>query len=311
MGEIQEVEVDMAVWKRVDWAREAALSVAQSKEGWQAESSIDDIRICSSGYAEPGYTDPACGLIATGNWNEVDRYDRDTKQRVKIDNTASRLASIFEKLGVEIEWSDEWTECNECNRLLRLSPDSYGWTPSFYASDDGICCHDCIVPEDYLEGLEGQERQCNTIIDDPSDHGYQYVESFEHGMYGGQDASPSLIFKTMREAGFSRFIFHIESQGQFDTHFALYLHDEETTWGGLDRAKIAVGEGRTDGPSVVDALKRGLEASRQQEKELRSEGSVGDGIVVSQIGPEGATTKVISAQDFIDGKAFDGPEDES
>lgn len=304
MGEIQEVKVDKSVWKRANWAREAALEVVSNKDGWEAESRIDEVRFCLNGYAEPGYTEPECGIIASADWNSVTKYNRETGKSDEIDDTICRLGVVLEKLGVELHWSDQWTECHECCRFIRTSPDSYSWSPSYYVGDGFICCFECLDKEEYLEEIEGG-GSCNTAVEDPSKHGYHYVASFEAGLYGGQDASPELIAKVMREASFYRFIFHLEYQGQFDSKFALYLHEEEALpHGGLDRAKIAVGEGQTDGPSRVEAMKRGFEEVTKQTAELRSEADETGGILVSSIGPDGATTKVVSREDFLAGNAL-------
>ncbi len=310
MSEIQDVKVDQAVLARAEWAVEAAKAVALQKDNYYfVLNRIDDVTLFTNGYAEPGYNkfdESWCGIVAIGNWNSIDRYNSETRENIVVDNTACRLGDVLDKLGVELEWSDEWDECHECHRLVRTSPNSYSWTPSYYQIDGTSekCCLDCMDEAEYLEGLENSAG-CNTIVDDPSDRGYQHVKSFEHGMYGGQDADPKLIMEIMRKASFSRFIFHIESQGQFDTRFALYLHDEETTYGGLDRAKIAVGEGRTDGPSVVEAMKRGMKQAAVQEREVRVNGEADGGAVVSTIGMNGATTRVVSAEDFIAGKALE------
>lgn len=309
MSEIQEVEVNQSVYKRVTWAFEAAREVASQKDGWQAECSIDEIRLCTSGYAEPGYTDPECGVVAVGNWNTITRYNKETGKHDVLDNTAERLAKVLDKLGVELEWSDEWSECHECYRIVRTSPDSYGWTPSYYVGDGFLVCLDCIDPEEYLKELEGETTRCNTVVEDITEHGYHHIETFERGFHRGQDADPDLISKIMRAHGFYRFLFNIESQGQFDTRFGLYLHDEEAEDGGLERAKEAIESGRTDGPSVSGALERSLKEVSRQQAEAKKEG-VGDGIIVSQVGLDGAKTRVISPQDFIEGKALDWTEEE-
>src|SRR4029434_770624 len=88
-----------------------------------AQSEIDNVRY-ASGYAEPGYDAPEKGVVLA-NWNTLPRD----------------LDRILERAGYAIEWSDEWSECENCNRIVRTSPDSYGWRQSFviYKDFEPVC----------------------------------------------------------------------------------------------------------------------------------------------------------------------------
>ena len=118
-----------------------------------ALSQLEDIQFYD-GYAEPGYDDPECGIIATGNWNDVSIYDRETGKFVKVDNTVVRVGRLLERLGVSLEWSDEWTTCCQCNKLVRTSPTSYGWQPSYISICGDSTCEDCTqcIPALYIPG---------------------------------------------------------------------------------------------------------------------------------------------------------------
>lgn len=74
-----------------------------------------------SGYAEPGYEHLPFAIV--GDWN------------LPIDSHAKRVEKILEKLakkeGVELEWYDEWSSCDECARLLKLTADCWDWKPSY------------------------------------------------------------------------------------------------------------------------------------------------------------------------------------
>jgi hypothetical protein len=296
---------------RAEWVREAAKSVASKSEGWAPKSRVEDIQLYVCGYAEPGYSDPPSGVIATANWNTVSRWDAELNRHVDIDKTMPRVAKIFETMGVGIEWSDEWTECTCCWGLLRTSPDSYSWSPSYVDFDGERVCLDCIDPEEHLSELEGEQGRCNTIHSiDPTDHGYRLVnDEFENGFHRGQDASPAKIAEIMRAEGFERFLFNIEGKGQFDIRFGLYLHDEEAKEGGLERAQHAIRTFNTDGPSNSDALRRGLMEASRKTSDLRAEaakrGDSPPGIIVAKVGDGGAEVKEVSVQDFIEGKALD------
>lgn len=97
-----------------------------------------------SHYAEPGYDEPTSGVIAVGDWNSVRRWDDVEQRHELLDDTPELLGDLLEKLGCSLEWSDEWTFCDECGGLVRTQPDGFDWQPYYdYDGDGGIVCHDC------------------------------------------------------------------------------------------------------------------------------------------------------------------------
>jgi hypothetical protein len=120
---------------------------SDSKEWpWQVRSMLSDLQLHYNGYAEPGYSDPESGIIATGNWNDITNYVDGV--RFTISDIPSRIAKLFEKLGIPIEWSDEWCECTNCGKLVRTQPDFMSWTPSYTLGDGELICCECKEPED-------------------------------------------------------------------------------------------------------------------------------------------------------------------
>jgi hypothetical protein len=104
------------------------------------QSEIDNMGFAPS-YAEPGYDQPKRGVLFA-NWNRFPRgFD-----------------SVLERAGYAIEWSDEWTTCDDCGKALRTQPDSYGWTPAYVEDESGnIMCRDCAPEdEDELEDEDGE-----------------------------------------------------------------------------------------------------------------------------------------------------------
>jgi hypothetical protein len=77
-------------------------------------------------YSEPGYDQPSKGILFA-NWNYF----------------FSRIDSLLEAYGYTVEWSDEWTTCDECNGAIRTSPDSFWYEPSFAETSSGIVCNNC------------------------------------------------------------------------------------------------------------------------------------------------------------------------
>ncbi len=254
-----------------------------------------------SGYAEPGYSDPESGVIATGNWNAISRWDETTNKSVVTDGTPAKLGHALEKLGVALEWSDEWHSCGQCGKLVRRSPDSYSWKPSYSEQDGEIECHECIAkdPTIYLESLEAEDRHCNTIDSiDPADHKYVLVsEDLQNGWYGGQKADPSIIGSALRNAGITRYLFNLDATGQFDIEFSVYVHKSE------GKAKIQKAKDLLSSPTNTDAkedpadvLSRGLKAASDTPRQE------GPGVQYTKINADGtATTRLVSPQEFIDG----------
>ena len=126
-------------------AQHDADNKAKNSSDWRIRNSLEDIQLHYNGYAEPGYADPECGLIATGNWNEITEW-RDGERKV-ISDVPARIARLFEKLGIEIEWSDEWATCENCGKLVRTEPDGYSWKPSYTLGEGELLCHECTEDE--------------------------------------------------------------------------------------------------------------------------------------------------------------------
>lgn len=288
----------MQAFQRAQRIIEAGVNAAKTNEG---HSRIDCIHLCTAGYVEPGYSDPKSGIIAFGNWNSVSRWDEAKSEFVTIDEAPCRVAALLEKLGVELEWSDEWTFCDECGKAVRTSPDSYNWRRSYSQDDDGaINCAECISkdPAEYLQSLEGDSRRCVTLDIDLAEHDYVLLEDgFEHGFHHGQDADPKLIGDALREQGITRFIFTLDSTGQFDIAFSVWLHKD--VFSNLDPE--AWEESAKNGPSVSAGLQRALQDASRKLDELP------EGIKVAKcdVGTGTARVRTVPPQEFLDGNALD------
>jgi hypothetical protein len=178
-----------------------------------AESEIENLGF-ATGYAEPGYTDPAKGILFA-NWNYFPRG----------------LDSILERAGYAIEWSDEWSTCGDCGLAVRSSPDSYGWQPSYaILGECDLLCSDCLANHaaEYLEGLEDNPRTAlNLPAIDPADHGYTRIQDgFESGFHPGQTDDPTKILAELQAKGHKRILFQIDDVGQFDTRFSVWERTE-------------------------------------------------------------------------------------
>lgn len=184
----------------------------------------------AEGYADPLADEPEAG-VAFGNWNDSRRYDPETRESTVTDRTPSRVARLLERLGVECEWEDEWTTCAECYRAIRTSPDCYSWTPAYLlANECEPVCEACVEsdPEPYLLELEGNARSAWTLDIDPEAHGYVRAEDgFETGFHPGQNDDPADVAERLADAGVSRYVFRLDSTGQFDATWSVYVHEDE------------------------------------------------------------------------------------
>lgn len=165
-------------------------------------------------YAEPGYKQPDKGILFA-DWNVF----------------PSKVTDLLERYGYKCEWSDEWSFCDGCGKAFRTSPDSYGWKQSWVEVNNSFLCEECILvnPDDYLESLEGNCHAAITFDIDPvSDFGYVLIgDRYENGMHYGQNDSPEVIAKSLEDLGITRYIFKIDSVGQFDVRFSVYVHTDD------------------------------------------------------------------------------------
>jgi len=271
-------------------------------------------------------------VVAVGNWNTITRYRKVSGAAggglfEEMDVTPKRLGRALEKIGVELAWSDCTDTCDDCGKLLSTEPSGYGWQPRYVVSDYGRTCLDCLDPAEHLESIEGNPRHANNVASiDPSEHGYfLFEEGLEHGWHPGQDASPEVIAKAMRKRGIERFLFHIDDIGQFDMRFSVYVHEEEREkaetkrWhckgcghdqkgddcdemecekcGERDWTPLAtLTREETDGPSVSEAAKRGLQAATVASSALTGEGVK----YVKVVGDEVVEARVIPPEEFVE-----------
>lgn len=185
--------------------------------GWQkpesqrrfGESEIENLG-WSPDYAEPGYTAGPRGVL-TANWNY---FTRD-------------ITDILERAGFSCEWSDEWTTCDDCGKLVRTSPDSYGYQPSYVMMNDcETICHNCVDWSDYLESIEDDSdkavmRDCN-----PADYGYVRLSEpgeYENGFHPSQNDSPAKILKQLNADGFKHVVFRVPETSQFYITFEVWV----------------------------------------------------------------------------------------
>lgn len=96
--------------------------------------------------------------VYTCDWNALDEYVRG-QGRVELPGGRwpELLSRRLEKLGADIQWSDEHSTCGDCGKLVRTEPDGFGWRPEFHVGHGEITCLGCMLDhtgggDDVLEG---------------------------------------------------------------------------------------------------------------------------------------------------------------
>ena len=169
-----------------------------------------DIQVYSD-YAEPGYTIDKDKYIFLANWN----------------NFPKNLSHALELNG-ELEWSDEWMSCSDCNKLVRTQPNSYGWKQSFWLNECEIICRQCLDEEEYIRYLLNNPDHVNVFDDlDLSKHGFENLNGeFESGLYGISDKPKDILKAFMAKHPQKEFVFSGLGQEQFRLTFEIWGRDK-------------------------------------------------------------------------------------
>lgn len=223
----------------------AALRLIHAATGKQYPGEVEWVTDAGIGYtagssASAGMTD----VWVTGNWN--DRTWRDRIGREHVDKTPSRLFDALERIGVNGEWLDEHDRCDDCQRLIRTEPDSYGWTPQYvvfdesgmygdYSAGDTVCA-DCLrdnADSVIADWYANRTDRAITWLDEGAltELGWRDAmpdeASAASGWHPGQDDKPVDIVARWRESAPDNenydYVFLITDKGQFDIHYRLFI----------------------------------------------------------------------------------------
>jgi hypothetical protein len=200
---------------------EIGIIYSRQKHDGKAVSRLEEMQLHTQGYAEPGYTDPEGGVICLGNYNDINRYDKTTRQFILEDPTPKWAADQLEKIGVELEWDDEWYACGECYALVRTISCGFDWTPSYWCADGEILCEGCVRndPSDYLESLDGGQGPMELDID-PTKHDYVEIEdSLDDYFEVAQWDNPRSLREALKEIGVERFVYTLTRRGDLASVF--------------------------------------------------------------------------------------------
>ena len=155
---------------------------------------------------------------ATGNWNG---------------ELGGRLFKALERIGVECEWYDEYDQCHDCQKLIRVRSDSYHWQPQYLSCDDGRVCLDCIDTsnDDVLDEFGFIDNFDKCIPDVLGNHleewGWApYNGVYENGWHPGQTDDPHVIFDKIKEQNpHMSIVFRLDEVSQFYIRFTAWVKE--------------------------------------------------------------------------------------
>ncbi len=176
-------------------------------------NNLEDMMVYSE-YSEPGYSTDK-DYIILGDWN-AENFDAENVDFLAILDELEEIA--------ELEWSDEWLDCQECGKLVRVNPNSYGWTPYYYIFACELVCWNCIkdTPEDYLsEHINNPERAVTANLD-LEKYGFTCLQSeLENGLHKHMNDDPKTL-KNIVPAD-NDFIYQLDAASQFHITFSLWI----------------------------------------------------------------------------------------
>ena len=198
------------------------------------------------GCAEPGYRDND-SVIVLGDWNPrhitgvtVNDFNSPLSRWKSDDPRVTfpkRLAESLERMGANIEWSDEWYSCGSCGRAVRSQPNSYQWKPSYLMGEGEICCLDCArdMGEDALDEYVNNPDTVITWCEPSYVESFGYVKwepgnehTYENGWHPGQNDNPQSIYDEIVAAHENdvKVVFFLDENSQFYIRFSAYVKEE-------------------------------------------------------------------------------------
>ena len=177
------------------------------------------------GIAEPGYDDV---IALSADWNNKD---------------LERLIRWADKRkDVEYVWSDEWANCSDCGKLVRISPCSYDWEPFFTVFEcGGLMCHNCISPWGIIEAYKNNTRKAisSWMIKTIVGLGFRCIDEmlmepeckiYQTGWHSHMTDDPEETLKKYNDAtGMLEvydYIFAITDRGQFHISWTIYVREK-------------------------------------------------------------------------------------
>lgn len=167
-------------------------------------------------------------------WDDVKKFVEKAGEILGIEGD-TKDCEIERELNVSFVFSDEYTTCTDCGKVIRTSPSGYSWQPDFYVGDGFIACNKCFNDtEDYQEAyiqekINSPKNAINGLISDSQLEELGFVkinkDSYESGYHYGQTDDPEEIYEELSKY-FDEVVFIIDDSGQFDISFSAWARGE-------------------------------------------------------------------------------------
>lgn len=186
-------------------------------------------------YVEFGEDEDGDHYCIFDGWDSVNKFTEQVKDILGLEYDEDGKLDVEDILDTNIVFSDEYSLCYDCQKVVRTSPTHYGWQPDFYVSpSDGIICEKCFddnegYQDEYIEEkINDPKSAINGLIteDQLETLGWEKwnSQSYENGWYTGQTDEPQEIYNELKSK-FEEIVFFIDSVGQFDTHFSVWTRN--------------------------------------------------------------------------------------
>lgn len=126
----------------------------------------------------------------------------------------------------EFGFSDEYTTCSDCGKIIRTSPDCYQWEPDYIITDGEILCCECVKSEGESlldEYINNTHKALPDILESAAKESgwFKLPIEYENGWHPGQDDDPKKIAAPLIDAGIDFLYWYDNSQ--FYITFGLYV----------------------------------------------------------------------------------------
>jgi hypothetical protein len=168
--------------------------------------------------------------IIVDSHSDIDKLHAVVKEVLDIQEEKFYVDEVLE---VEIVFSDEYTTCSDCHKIIRTSPNSYHWQPDFYMGDGFIVCNKCFnEQEDYQEAyiedkINDPKTAINGLVSEEQleQLGFERInEEYESGWYHKED-NPEEIYDKLSDK-YEEIVFFINNVEQFRINFVTFVRGE-------------------------------------------------------------------------------------
>ena len=139
----------------------------------------------------------------------------------------------MERVGIEVEWYDEWEKCSHCARIFRTSGDSYMWKQFGVLLPDGdwLCGECCLDPEfidDVLEPLVNNPHNrvafCDASVLESRGWVRYNERPYQSGWHEGMNADPQQVYDEIRNSHLADYdvLFFKDEASQFYSEWSVF-----------------------------------------------------------------------------------------